>query len=176
MEKKEIAVLFGQYYGRMYGMAASILYDEQESKDVVSGIFERLLASDSVLLPDTVGHYLLTSVRNASLKRIAQRESRQRFARQYAIEQRQAASEEQAKSARLFAMSPEEDEGLLERMIRFAQTRLTDQQQRIFRMRFLGGMKYEEIGEELGISRVAVWKHLSHITTIIKEQFKDSEL
>lgn len=38
MEKKEIAVLFGQYYGRMYGMAASILYDEQESKDVVSGI------------------------------------------------------------------------------------------------------------------------------------------
>lgn len=37
-------------------------------------------------------------------------------------------------------------------------------------------MKYGEIGEELGISRVAVWKHLSNITKMIKEQFKDSEL
>ena len=33
MEKKEISTLFRQYYGRMYGMAVSILYDEQESKD-----------------------------------------------------------------------------------------------------------------------------------------------
>ncbi len=177
MEKKEISTLFRQYYGRMYGMAVSILYDEQESKDVVSSIFERLLASDTVLLPDTAGHYLLTSVRNACLKRIAQKSSQQRFAQQYACEQRLLASEEQAKSARqLAAMSPEEDEAQLERMIRFAQTHLLDQEQRIFKMRFLGGMKYEEIGEELGISRVAVWKHLSHITTIIKEQFKDSEL
>ena len=40
MEKKEISTLFRQYYGRMYGMAVSILYDEQESKDVVSDIFE----------------------------------------------------------------------------------------------------------------------------------------
>ena len=67
MEKKEISTLFRQYYGRMYGMAVSILYDEQESKDVVSDIFERLLESDTVLLPDTVEHYLLTSVRNSWL-------------------------------------------------------------------------------------------------------------
>lgn len=74
MEKKEISTLFRQYYGRMYGMAVSILYDEQESKDVVSDIFERLLESDTVLLPDTVEHYLLTSVRNSCLKRISQNE------------------------------------------------------------------------------------------------------
>lgn len=73
MEKKEISTLFRQYYGRMYGMAVSILYDEQESQDVVSDIFERLLESDTVLLPDTVEHYLLTSVRNSCLKRISQK-------------------------------------------------------------------------------------------------------
>ena len=56
MEKKEISTLFRQYYGRMYWMAVSILYDEQESKDEVSDIFERLLEADSVLLPDTVEH------------------------------------------------------------------------------------------------------------------------
>lgn len=163
MDKKEITALFRQYYGRMYGMAVSILYDEQESKDVVSDIFERLLASDIVLLSDTVEHYLLTSVRNSCLKRIDQKSNRQRIAQHYASWQQ-------------LADSPEEDELQLERMISFAQSHLTPQQQRIFKMRFLGGMKYEEIGEELGISRVAVWKHLSNITTIIKEQFKDSEL
>lgn len=87
MEKKEISTLFRQYYGRMYGMAVSILYDEQESKDVVSDIFERLLESDTVLLPDTVEHYLLTSVRNSCLKRISQKTNRQRIAMLYASEQ-----------------------------------------------------------------------------------------
>lgn len=163
MDKKEITTLFRQYYGRMYGMAVSILYDEQESKDVVSDIFERLLVTDTVLLPDTVEHYLLTSVRHSCLKRIAQKSNQQRIARHYASKQQ-------------LSDSPEKDEQQLERMIRFAQTHLTPQQQSIFKMRFLGGMKYEEIGEELGISRVAVWKHLSRITAIIKEHLKDSEL
>nr|WP_297658833.1 sigma-70 family RNA polymerase sigma factor [uncultured Prevotella sp.] len=163
MDKKKITTLFRQYYGRMYGMAVSILYDEQESKDVVSDIFERLLVTDTQLLPDTVEHYLLTSVRNSCLKCLAQKSNRQRIAQHYASEQQ-------------LADSTEKDELQLERMIRFAQTHLTPQQQSIFKMRFLAGMKYEEIGEELGISRVAVWKHLSRITTIIKEQFKNSEL
>lgn len=95
MEKKEISTLFRQYYGRMYGMAVSILYDEQESKDVVSDIFERLLESDTVLLPDTVEHYLLTSVRNSCLKRISQKTNRQRIAMLYASEQQMAASPEE---------------------------------------------------------------------------------
>ena len=111
MEKKEISTLFRQYYGRMYGMAVSILYDEQESKDVVSDIFERLLESDTVLLPDTVEHYLLTSVRNSCLKRISQKTNRQRIAMLYASEQQMAAS-------------PEEDELRLEQMLHFAKTHL----------------------------------------------------
>ena len=160
MDNKKIEVLYRQYYSRMYRMAVSILYDEQESKDVCSDIFGRLLVSDVRLLPDTAQHYLLTSVRNSCLKRIAQKTIRQRIAQHYVSEQQ-------------LAESPENDEQLLERMIEFAKTHLTPRERRIFKMRFLGGMKYEEIGEELGISRVAVWKHLSRITIVIREQFKD---
>ena len=47
MDNKEIEALFRQYYNRMYRMAVSILYDEQESKDVVSDIFGRLLVLTS---------------------------------------------------------------------------------------------------------------------------------
>lgn len=160
MDNKDIEALFRQYYNRMYRMAVSILYDEQESKDVVSDIFGRLLVSDVKLLSGTVQHYLLMSVRNSCLKRIAQKTIRQRIAQHYVSEQQ-------------LADTPEKDEQRLERMIEFAKTHLTPRERRIFKMRFLGGMKYEEIGEELGISRVAVWKHLSRITTIIREQFKD---
>lgn len=160
MDNKDIEALFRQYYNRMYRMAVSILYDEQESKDVVSDIFGRLLVSDVKLLSGTVQHYLLMSVRNSCLKRIAQKTIRQRIAQHYVSEQQ-------------LAETPEKDEQRLERMIEFAKTHLTPRERRIFKMRFLGGMKYEEIGEELGISRVTVWKHLSRITTIIREQFKD---
>ena len=160
MDNKDIEALFRQYYSRMYRMAVSILYDEQESKDVCSDIFGRLLVSDVRLLPDTAQHYLLTSVRNSCLKRIAQKTIRQRIAQHYVSEQQ-------------LAESPENDEQRLERMIYFAKTHLSPRERRIFKMRFLGGMKYEEIGEELGISRVAVWKHLSRITIVIREQFKD---
>lgn len=162
MEKKEISTLFRQYYGRMYGMAVSILYDEQESKDVVSDIFERLLESDTVLLPDTVEHYLLTSVRNSCLKRISQKRT----------------------GSVSLCFMPANNRWLhLQKKMNSGWSRycilprpISPQQQCIFKMRFLGGMKYGEIGEELGISRVAVWKHLSNITKMIKEQFKDSEL
>ena len=160
MDNKKIEVLYRQYYSRMYRMAVSILYDEQESKDVCSDIFGRLLVSDVRLLPDTAQHYLLTSVRNSCLKRIAQKTIRQRIAQHYVSEQQ-------------LAESPENDEQRLERMIYFAKTHLSPREQRIFKMRVLGGMKYEEIGEELGISRVAVWKHLSRITIVIREQFKN---
>ena len=53
MTKREIENLFKTHYTRMYRLAASILYDEDESKDVVSEVFARLMDSDVTLRPDT---------------------------------------------------------------------------------------------------------------------------
>ena len=60
----------------MLRVARTILYDEQESKDVVSDIFEGLLRGQTMLIPDTEERYLLTSVRNQCLKRIRHQETR----------------------------------------------------------------------------------------------------
>ena len=70
MERQDIQRLFKQHYAKMYRVARTILYDEQESEDVVSDIFERLLHGQTVLMPDTEEHYLLTSVRNQCFKRL----------------------------------------------------------------------------------------------------------
>ena len=70
MERIEIQRLFKQHYAKMYRMARTILYDEQESEDVVSDIFEDLLHGQTILKPETEERYLLTSVRNRCLKRL----------------------------------------------------------------------------------------------------------
>ena len=59
MERQEIQQLFMQHYAKMLRVARTILYDEQESEDVVSDIFEHLLHKQTVLISDSEERYLL---------------------------------------------------------------------------------------------------------------------
>ena len=43
MTEKEFEDIYRQHYARMYRLARTMLYDADESKDVVSDIFARLL-------------------------------------------------------------------------------------------------------------------------------------
>ena len=160
MEKIVIQRLFMQHYTKMYRVARTILYDEQESKDVVSDIFEGLLRGETVLIPDTEERYLLTSVRNQCLKRLRHQDTRLRM---------ETATREQATDAEV------EDERLTD-IIEFVASHLTEQEQRIFRLRFTDGCSYEEIAAAEGISRVAVWKHLSHALKEIRNRFNPKAL
>lgn len=157
MTNEEVQKLFIRYYAAMYRVARSILYDEQESKDVVSDIFERLLSGRVVLLPETEEHYLLTSVRNQCIKRLNHDEVRRRFAENY---------------------SPGEDDGeeddRLNEVVEFVTRNLSKQELRIFNLRFTKGCSYEEIASLEGISKVAVWKHLSRLLNIIRNNFNSS--
>ena len=87
MERTEIQRLFMQHYAKMYRVARSILYDEQESEDVVSDIFESLLHGQMVLLSDTEENYLLTSVRNRCFKRMRHEDVKLQMKEQVAVEQ-----------------------------------------------------------------------------------------
>ena len=160
MEKIVIQRLFMQHYAKMYRVARTILYDEQESKDVVSDIFEGLLRGETVLIPNTEERYLLTSVRNQCLKRLRHQETRLRM---------ETATRGQATDAEV------EDERLTD-IIEFVVSHLTEQEQRIVRLRFTDGCSYEEIAAAEGISRVAVWKHLSHALKEIRNHFNPKAL
>ena len=154
MEKNVIQRLFRQHYAKMYRVARTILYDEQESEDVVSDIFESLLRGQTVLTADTEERYLLTSVRNRCLKRL--RHGSTSLEGNGTIE---AADD-----------SDLEDERLTD-IDEFVARHLTEQEQRIFRLRFTDGYSYEEIAAAESISRVAVWKHLSHALNLIRNHF-----
>ena len=154
MEKNVIQRLFKQHYAKMYRVARTILYDEQESEDVVSDIFESLLRGQTVLMPDTEERYLLTSVRNMCLKRL--RHTSTSLEGNGCIEPTDD--------------SDIEDERLAD-IDEFVAGHLSAQEQRIFRLRFTDGCSYEEIAAAEGISRVAVWKHLSHALNLIRNHF-----
>ena len=136
--EKDIQRLFKQHYAKMLRVARTILYDEQESKDVVSDIF----------------------VRNQCLKRIRHQETRLRM---------ETASAEQPSDAE------HEDERITD-IVEFVVSHLTGQEQRIFHLRFSEGYSYEEIASAEGISRVAVWKHLSHALKEIRNRFNPKGL
>jgi RNA polymerase sigma-70 factor (ECF subfamily) len=113
-----------------------------------------------MLMPDTEERYLLTSVRNQCLKRIRHQETKLRM---------EAAPVEQSSDA-------EDEDKRITDIVEFVVSHLKEQEQRIFHLRFIEGYSYEEIASTESISRVAVWKHLSHALKEIRNRFNPKGL
>lgn len=153
MEQEAVKRLFMQHYVKMQRVARTLLYDEKESEDVCSDVFESLLRADMLLEPETEEHYLMTSVRNRCLKRL-----------------RHESVTKAPSPLPLWGSAPEEDDRLSD-IEEFVVSHLSEREQRIFGLRFSEGYSYEEIAVAEGISKVAVWKHLSHAITEVRKHF-----
>ena len=147
MKNKEIEQIYRLHYAKMMRMARAMLYEEEEACDVVSEVFATL--AERPLPIESVEGYLRTSVRNRCLNLIAKKSVRAKFEQAYTLE----TPEE--------AVDAEDTEQCLQLLMAFAQRTLTEQTLRVFRMRHIDGMKYQEIADALGISRVMVYKHLA---------------
>ena len=162
-----------QHYGKMQRVARTILYDEQAGEDVISDIFESLLRGRTALSAGTgdwedgaAERYLLTSVRNRCLK-LLRRAPGQSLSSMVQADQLAVMASADAADA---------DDELLSDIMSFAVSHLSEQEQRILHQRFTLGLRYSEIAAAEGISRVAVWKHLSHALNEIKKQFNPKML
>ena len=142
-----------QHYVKMQRVARTLLYDEKESEDVCSDVFESLLRADMLLEPETEERYLMTSVRNRCLKRLRHEKLTK------ALPQRGSGEGADIEDDRLSDIEE------------FVVSHLSEREQRIFGLRFSEGYSYEEIAVAEGISKVAVWKHLSHAITEVKKHF-----
>lgn len=59
-QKEEIEMLFRQYYSQMIRLARRLLYDDEESRDVVSEVFITLINTD--ILSKNMEDYLIASI------------------------------------------------------------------------------------------------------------------
>lgn len=162
MTKKEIERLFKTHYMKMFRLARTMLYDEEESKDVVSDVFARLIDDGVEVRIDTAEHYLLTSVRNRCLNVMAHRQTTERFAR---LMLQQGAETDTAA----------DDMDRLDELLQFVDRQLLPLSRRIFRLRFLEDMTYQEVADEVGVSKVTVFNHLSQSMEKINAYFKNKQ-
>ena len=159
MTQKEIETLFRQHYAAMYRLARTILYDADESKDVVSEVFVRLLHSTPSVQADKMEGYLMMAVRNRCLDVLGHKSVREQVEKLFSQELRQH-----------FIIVRNEDERL-DRLMQYIERELPPMSQRILRLRFLREMTYEEVAQEVGVSKVTVYNHLSQSIQRIKEYF-----
>ena len=185
MTKKEFEDIYRQHYAKMYRLARTMLYDADESKDVVSDIFARLLRDGDRPQKDKAASkreqsdacissvereqarpkakmegYLMTAVRNRCRDVISHKSIRERVEKFFLQESMQS---------QIVSMN---DDDRLERLMQFIEAELPPLSQQIFRLRFIREMSYEEVAQALGVTKVTVYNHLSQSVQRIKEHFQ----
>ena len=160
MTKEEFENIYRQHYAKMYRLARTMLYDADESKDVVSDIFARLLREKYQPQQSQMEGYLMTAVRNRCRDVLSHKSIRERVERLFLQESMQS---------HIVSMN---DDDRLELLIQFIEAELPPLSQLIFRLRFLREMSYEEVAQATGVSKVTVYNHLSQSLLRIKEHFQ----
>jgi RNA polymerase sigma-70 factor (ECF subfamily) len=163
MTQKEIETLFRQHYAAMYRLARTILYDADESKDVVSDVFVRLLHNNPSVQPDKMESYLMMAVRNRCLDVLSHKSVREQVEKLFSQELKQR-----------HIIARNEDERL-DRLMQYIERELPPLSQQILRLRFLQEMTYEEVAQEVGVSKVTVYNHLWQSMHRIKEYFSKNK-
>ena len=163
MTQKEIETLFRQHYAAMYRLARTILYDADESKDVVSDVFVRLLHNNPSVQVEKMEGYLMMAVRNRCLDVLSHKSVREQVEKLFSQELKQ----------RHFIARNEDER--LDRLMQYIERELPPLSQQILRLRFLQEMTYEEVAQEVGVSKVTVYNHLRQSMHRIKEYFSKNK-
>ena len=149
------------YYQQMYRLATSILYNEDESKDVVSEVFARLLGKDISLRKETAEAYLMMSVRNECRNVLERKHLHDRFIHLLSIEATEP-------------LRTENDVLRMEELMHYIREQLPPLSQQIFQLRYLQEMTCQEVANTLGISRQTVYVHLQQSIEKIRDYFKSN--
>ena len=156
-----IEQLFKRHYAKMYHLARYILYDVDECKDVVSEVFARVLEDSIVLLPETEEAYLMRSVRNRCLNLIAHKSMRERMEKLLIDDAETILSDH--------------DDERLDRLMQIIERLEPPIRQQILRLRYLQEMSYQEVADEMHVSKVTVYNHLSQAMDTLKKLLKGAK-
>ena len=159
-KKEQFEELFRNNYKQMLRLSMLIIKDEEESKDIVSDIFTEIW--DGTINPyvDKPRNYLLMCVRNRCLDLLHHKRIKERVCRLLTLE------------SSLPSIAINNDTPDMQRLREMVDTLLTPRDRQVLIMKYERKMKYREISDELKISQVAVYKHLSQALKTLKANFK----
>ena len=162
MTRQETEILFRNHYEAMFRLAMSLLYDEDESKDVVSDVFTSLLDGSMTIKSANARGFLLTCVRNSCINVIRHKQVRECFANLYST-----AGEPSCDSP--------DDTMMLAELREYIDNQLPPLSRRIFTLRYLHDMTCLQVADAVGVSRVTVHRHLSQSLEIINAYFNNTK-
>ena len=184
INKKTIEQLFRQHYLRMYQLARILLKDDAASKDVVSEVFadvlngktqlgldnetanDKTIASEPLLPSTNAGSYLLVCVRHKCLNLLSRQKTKDRV---HHLLKADTSPSIVPLETTIAEIDRETDK--YEAILAYMDTELTPQTRKVLDFRFRQKLKYREIATELGISEVAVYKHLAQGIRKLKQKF-----
>ncbi len=160
IEKREIERLYEAYQQKMIRLAWMILGNKQEAEDVVGEVFSHMLEKGKTM-PQAEEGYLMMAVRNRCANVIAHKSVKERVTK--LIGDAQCTEPQTARDERL------------EEIAEFVRHHLSPLTQRIFQLRYIMGMSYQEIADATGVSKVTVYNHLSEAVDKARAHFKQTK-
>lgn len=152
----EFETLYKQCFPPSMRLAASLLHDEDEARDVVQEVFMRLWESDARV--DNPMAFIIRSVRNSSLNRINICDTREKIKRKLMFEPPPDDYDPQQRS--------EEVRSAIRCM-------LTPREQQIVEKIYADGNSYKEAAESLGVSVSAINKNIVAALRKLRNHFKN---
>ena len=159
MTEEEFDKLFRNSYARLYRLAYSLLHDQEDSRDIVSGVFADLLDKYKLSSDIITEAYLYSMVRSRCIDLLRHRKVEDEARQQMIFENR------------IQTMPDVEHEEHLKEVLTYIDTELTPQTRTVLRMCYDEKRKYKEVASELGISVQAVNKHISQALRKLREHF-----
>ncbi|HJA15828.1 MAG TPA: sigma-70 family RNA polymerase sigma factor [Candidatus Butyricimonas faecavium] len=161
-EGKTFENLFKTHYKELYVHALSFVRDEEEAKDIVTDVYEYVwrhfnrLDSSVPLRP-----FLYTLVRSRSMDFLRKEKSKEKF---LAYKSRFPEEEEEY----------QDYEEIIEKVMKLIED-LPPQTANVFKKCFIERKKYQEAGDELGISINTIRWHITKAISILREKLSDME-
>ena len=161
--RSQIESLFKTHYTQMYHLALTLLFDEAESKDVVSEVFASLLSGSTIVKADNAKAFLLASVRHRCLNVLQHKQVHERFARLLTEGTDTPVSDTLV-----------EEQMRMEELMRYVRDNLSPMEQNVFQLRYLREMSCQEVAEALNVSRQTVHAHLKQTVEKIRKYFNSN--
>lgn len=157
--RNDIEQLFKAHYAQMHRLAVALLHDDDLARDIVHDVFASLLDGTPQIL--ITGGYLFKAVRNRCLNHIRDCEIHQRIADRYFLENEEYDTEDWP------------DEETIAQIYSLIRNDISPQARRVMELRFSDGLPFSKVAAAMGISETAVYRHLSHALTIIRQKLNE---
>ena len=161
--RSQIESLFKTHYTQMYHLALTLLFDEAESKDVVSDVFASLLSGSTIVRADNAKAFLLASVHHRCLNVLQHKQVKERFARLLTED-----------TDTLVSDNTVEAQMQMEELMSYVRDNLSPMEHNVFRLHYLKEMTCQEVAGALNVSRQTVHTHLKQTVEKIRKYFNSN--